>query len=533
MPRRNSIRAAGALAAALLLGASGLAGAQGLPEDSGLRGSFDPATERGPIGRISGTPDTANPDNSVSDGGWDATVQDEGGSPTTPPPLGGLGDDEMAQAPTPPLGGLGDEPSTPAAEEAPSFGISTITGESGLLPPGLEDVSRHRAILPERHDLDPYVPIGIRVGSFILFPEVEFGTILTDNVLATRFDTQSDAAMEVAPNARLQSDWSRHFFSAEFNGDFSWYRDFPVEDDRIYQILLRGRIDVTRRTHFELEAEKAQTQEGRDSASLTDIAGNQVNLHEEHLTAAADHTFNRLTLKLSGTTAQYRYDDLTDPTLVGDVPFQDIRDYDENELALRGTYEFNPDLAWFVDGAINRRDYKEPVDISGLRRGSDGYVLQTGAQFRLTGKLTGELAVGYGEQQSIDANFDPIQGVLLNGNVIYLPTPTTKIEFLARSEISETTLVDSLGAVDRFYELSLQKAFWTYLILGGYVSYEIADYADNPLVDERVKEGLTAEYYFNPITSVYARYERTDFFSTDAANDFIENEVRIGMRLRR
>ena len=48
-----------------------------------------------------------------------------------------------------------------------------------------------------------------------------------------------------------------------------------------------------------------------------------------------------------------------------------------------------------------------------------------------------------------------------------------------------------------------------------------------------MKEGLTAEYYFNPITSVYARYERTDFFSTDAANDFIENEVRIGMRLRR
>ena len=160
-------------------------------------------------------------------------------------------------------------------------------------------------------------------------------------------------------------------------------------------------------------------------------------------------------------------------------------------------------------------------------------MLQTGAQFRLTGRLTGELAVGYGEQQSIDANFNPIQGVLLNGNVIYLPTPTTKVEFLARSEISETTLVDSLGAVDRFYELSLQKAFWTYLVLGGYVSYEIADYADNPLVDERVKEGLTAEYYFNPITSVYARYERTDFFSTDAENDFIENEVRIGMRLRR
>jgi hypothetical protein len=94
-------------------------------------------------------------------------------------------------------------------------------------------------------------------------------------------------------------------------------------------------------------------------------------------------------------------------------------------------------------------------------------------------------------------------------------------------------LVDSFGAIDRFYELSLQHAFWNYLVLGGYVSYEKADYVDDPLVDRRVKEGLTAEYYFNPLVSTYARYEHTDFTSTDAASDFIENEVRVGMRFRR
>ena len=31
----------------------------------------------------------------------------------------------------------------------------------------------HSALLPEPHDLDPYVPIGIRIGSFLLFPELE------------------------------------------------------------------------------------------------------------------------------------------------------------------------------------------------------------------------------------------------------------------------------------------------------------------------------------------------------------------------
>ena len=70
------------------------------------------------------------------------------------------------------------------------------------------------------------------------------------------------------------------------------------------------------------------------------------------------------------------------------------------------------------------------------------------------------------------------------------------------------------------------------LVLGTYVSYEIADYVDDPLVDQRLKEGLTGEYYFNPYFSIYARYEHTDFFSTDEGSDFVENEVRLGVRIR-
>ena len=152
--------------------------------------------------------------------------------------------------------------------------------------------------------------------------------------------------------------------------------------------------------------------------------------------------------------------------------------------------------------------------------------------FQMTGKLTGEISAGWGQQQSIEQSFSPIEGFLLNGDIIWQPTQATKVEFIARSEIDETTLVDSFGAVDRYYELSLQHAFWRYLVLGTYVSYEIADYVDDPLVDQRLKEGLTGEYYFNPYFSMYARYEHTDFFSTDEGSDFVENEVRLGVRIR-
>ncbi len=453
----------------------------------------------------------------------------------TPTPLGGAGDETTAAPEGPPVDELGGEVPPPA--EAPELGISTEAGEASLQVPGKFDSSRHRILAPPRHDLDPYVPIGMKLGSFLLFTEAEIGTILTDNVLDTDFAEHPDQAFEIAPEVRLESNWGRHFFMAQFTADRSWYKDFSVEDDRIYQALLRGRIDVTRRNHLELELEKSQTQVGRDSVSLTDIAGEQTNLAEQHITASADHTFNRLTLKLTGTVADYDYENqapinVFDPTVNDFVPFQDVRDYREDELKLRSTYELRPDMAVFLEGTVNERDYKQPINSAGFRRGSSGVTLLTGATFNLTGRLTGEISAGWGQQQAIDDRLSPVEGPLINADIIWLPTPLTKLEFIARSEIDETSLTDSLGAIDHYYELSLQHVFWRYLVLGTYASYEIADYVDDPLVDQRLKSGLTAEYYFNPYASVYGRYEYTDFFSTNEASDFIENQVRLGVRIR-
>lgn len=541
MPRRHTISAAGALAAALLLGASVPAGAQ-YASGQALRGSVDPrdAAQRAgaPANSAAQGAPSAGQGQAVPIGSIPPLPGLPGETPATP--LGGTGDDTgQTPAEGPPTDEFGEE--VPATPEVPELGLSTEAGESSLQVPGISfDSSRHRIIAPPRHDLDPYVPIGMKLGSFLLFTEAEIGTILTDNVLDTDLDEHPDQALEFAPEVRLESNWARHFFMAQFTADRSWYKNFAVEDDRIYQALLRGRIDITRRNHVELELEKSQTQVGRDSVSLTDIAGEQTDLHEQHITASADHTFNRLTLKLTGTVSDYDYENVTqtvldqfDPTLgtLG-VPFQDVRDYREDELKLRSSYELSPVTTMFFEGAVNERDYKQSINSAGFRRNSSGVTLLSGAVFNFTNHFTGEIGAGWGQQQSVDDRLSPIQGPLIDADLIWLPSPLTKLEFIARSEIDDTSLTDSVGAIDHYFEFSLQHAFWRYLVLGSYVSYEKATYADDPLVDQRLKLGLTSEYYFNPYASVYARYEYTDFFSTNEQSDFIENEVRLGVRIR-
>src|SRR3990170_23689 len=137
---------------------------------------------------------------------------------------------------------------------------------------------------------------------------------MTNNVFATRFDARSDIGPEVTPKVRLDSDWSRHSLGFEANADRIWYSEFPIADVKNYQMLMRGRLDVTSRTRLSGEIEKSQVQEGASSISITDIA-NAANskLIEEHATAGIEHTFNRLTLKFTGIVADYDYTPIPPP----------------------------------------------------------------------------------------------------------------------------------------------------------------------------------------------------------------------------
>ncbi|HEY8127110.1 MAG TPA: outer membrane beta-barrel protein [Hyphomicrobium sp.] len=51
---------------------------------------------------------------------------------------------------------------------------------------------------------EPYDPVGIKVGSFVLFPELEFGTSYYSNVFHAP-GSPSDWAMDVKPAARFQT----------------------------------------------------------------------------------------------------------------------------------------------------------------------------------------------------------------------------------------------------------------------------------------------------------------------------------------
>ena len=63
-------------------------------------------------------------------------------------------------------------------------------------------------------------PLGVRAGSFLIFPKIELGTAYDDNVFATENNEEGDFLFQVLPTVTVQSDFSRHALKFSAGADF-------------------------------------------------------------------------------------------------------------------------------------------------------------------------------------------------------------------------------------------------------------------------------------------------------------------------
>src|ERR1700761_8898545 len=96
-----------------------------------------------------------------------------------------------------------------------------------------------------RPDFDP---VPIPVGSFQLFPAMNFGSYYDSNIFATPTNTQGDLVWKVNPTATLASNWGRNAIAITGLGDFNYYTNNSEQDYHAGAIQAEGRYDIANQT---------------------------------------------------------------------------------------------------------------------------------------------------------------------------------------------------------------------------------------------------------------------------------------------
>jgi len=376
---------------------------------------------------------------------------------------------------------------------------------------------------------EPYDPIGIRIGSFVLFPELEIGGSWYSNVFRSP-NARDDSAIDVRPSARLVSNWSRHALEFRGTGGFSYFNDFDTENDESYLAEVRGRLDVTRRTNVQALASYEQAPESR-SALDARTTGPRAIVTTERAEAALNHRFNRLSLQFRGSVAEFTYGSDAEAGISLD---NSDRDYRQTEEAVRGTWEFKPTFSVFTEVAVNQRDYDGVASTDLIGRSSDGQRYRVGVSFGNTGQiLRGEASIGYGVQTPDDNRLAAIDGLIFDANATWRVSELTSVLFTARSDVSETTTVDVGGSFARSAGVEVRHSLRRYLVASGGLTYSTQDSFDGVIDEGEVKTTLGLEYFVSPEAVLFTRYAHTNFDAVGSASDYNADEVHVGVRIRR
>jgi hypothetical protein len=376
--------------------------------------------------------------------------------------------------------------------------------------------------------LEPYDPIGIAIGSFILFPEIELGGVATNNVEGTA-GGHSDVGAEVASRTRLVSNWSRH--AVELRGaTFSSYNDkHPSEDDRDWTVEARGRLDITHRSNIQGLVSRDFGQESR--SGIDGVAtGERPNVTTDFVAAALNHRFNRLSLQLRGSLADVDYSETVNGGIVTSYKDQDVRSSDE---ALRLAYELKPSFSIFAEGVLNQRRH-DVAPSDGILRNSTGERLRLGIDLGGLGEIwRGEASIGYGQQDPDDARLATIEAFLFDANLAWRVTPLTSFLFTARTEIYDTTTTNSSGVIAHQAGIEARHAFRTYFVATAGLSYTDNDYITAQIEEQILTTVVGAEYFANRDVILFGRYQHDAYESNQPNSDYHADSVRVGVRLRK
>lgn len=377
-----------------------------------------------------------------------------------------------------------------------------------------------------------YDALGVRVGAFTLFPSVNLSSSYNDNIYASNNNTKSDLLFTAAPRVNMVSNFSRHSLNFGAGAEIVRYVDRTDEDHENFNVSGGGSLQIASQTSMSGGLSFARTHEDRGEPTAT---GGREPTELDTITARAgfSHQFNRVGFQVRGLMEDIDYQD--DTNSLGATINNDDRDRKEYTLTTRVSYDIAPAYSAFVEGQYNSRQYDSSRDDNGFSRDSDGYRLNVGAAFDLTGVTFGEVFAGYMQQEYDDSRFSENSGLGYGAAVTWNATQLTTARLDVSRTIAETTTANASGTTNSRVALTVDHELLRNLLLNGNASYTHSDYEGNvSRTDKTYQAGLGLTYMMNRWIHLNGgyRYTMRDSTTPADADDYSRNVFRVGLRLQ-
>ncbi len=425
----------------------------------------------------------------------------------------------------------GEGETDPADTETEETARTPVFADEDLYPPippeeteTAESQTPRRAnpIPDSRAPEGPFDPLGVQVGSFLIFPELGISLAYSDNVLAESVTPHADVSFLWDGKLAFRSLWRRHELAGESRLTKQAYRNLREESALTGEAKLSGRVDVSRRT--QLLASGTLSRERTRLSYRSTERGDLVTVGGE---LEGRHRFNRLSFRLRGSLTHRDYG------AAGDATGGDDGDYWESDLALRVSYTFSPRLTVFADGEGLARRYDRPVDGDGYRQGGKGKRAAVGMTLAFGAKLSGEFRVGGVFYAPEDPRLADIRGLILDADILWKPTALTSLNFRAASDVEESGESGVSGSLVQSFSFTLEHALFRHLMALAEVSVVARSVVGNGDWERIATATVGADMFFSREVLLSGRLSHSRSWAGGSLSPYRETSLTFGLRLRR
>ncbi|WP_442754866.1 outer membrane beta-barrel protein [Methylocystis sp. JAN1] len=386
-------------------------------------------------------------------------------------------------------------------------------------------------------EANPYDPLGVPVGSTLIFPYVQTSGGYDDNPnrLAPNYNPRGSTFFRGEGGVKVKSNWARHSLEGELRGGYSEYFNFPAANRPDAQGQMAARYDVTQDTALDLRG-RLQLDTQRPGAPAiqpgqsTVYVVNRPAILGVGTQAGASQKFGRIGVELRGTYDRVWYQNAqySDGTTLNLA----ATSYNDFGGLLRASYEATPDLKPFVEGTYDERLHDSQQDFNGFYRDSTGYIARGGAQFNVTDMVKGEISGGYGRRDYADPRLVPLRGPVIDAALIYTPSALTTMTLRGSTSLNETTLANASGVLTRAVSATLSHDLMRNLNVTLTGTYFYNNYQGADVVERGGSVGVALDYKVTRTVSLRGSY-RYELLDTTFPNaDYTANVYLVGLRFQ-
>ncbi|MFA7430384.1 MAG: outer membrane beta-barrel protein [Rhodospirillaceae bacterium] len=365
-----------------------------------------------------------------------------------------------------------------------------------------EDIPRGATVLErQRPEVDP---LGVQLGGFMVYPSATVEATHDDNVFATANNERSDIVTVLAPAVRADSTWSVHDLKFGAGARIGRFADYTTEDFEDYYVNSSGKFEFTPRSYVDGRLAFNRLHEGRgDPDRSGGRTPTEFNLSEAGI--GFFQGFNKVSGQVDVAVQHYDY-----KPQAGAGALNDERDITIYTTSLRGDYRIGEEYGVFGRLSGNVREPSRTPAAGRADRSSEGWEVDAGVAFDLTGVTFGEVFAGYREQYFSSAALKDIGGLSFGAEVVNNFTRLTTFTLRAETSVEETTIAGASSYLQNSYSFRADHELRRNILLNAGAGYSTYEYQGIDRDASRLYGGVGATWLANRHMHFNANYTYTD-----------------------